>query len=995
MKKTDSPVLVSSIYNRNRETREFYSNYTWCLNPILTFRDLLIHLEDEIGLFTRYPDDWRRNESKTNLYLFASAIDCTLTDYLTRRPHDLTSIAKRIPTVQKPVEFMTCVLNLPASFKNKPENKKLWELQAGWVKTVEQVCRLLVPVISGPGSKDMANEFPVPEKEIIRQCSLSVKRLKSANLPEDLLTARMKPNEGYRCQDLSWHDMGTLARRFAETVPDKNSRYIILGSRTAGSYLAPVLKVYLEYYGFSDVSWMTVRPKRGVFGIEKKRLQNLLSGITRVILIDDYANTGNTFHLLEKITRNFGIPSEHTVIMAPVHPVLAHRFDSGKQIDGVLKTGRHTKVLPLYQEDLYLKQIMEPNFAGPILRDLMTDENVEELSISDTRETALINESLWDHYPDSFQARLKRLYEVNLHKTNATTEIRKVLAKNVAPGWLGYHAYLAGTNLHGFVPKMIGQRNGLLFMEWVDGVPLTKNDVTDKVLQRLASYIAQRTKTLNLSEDPRSSQPYLSWGWLEILSIFRMAYHRFLGYLKYTDLLSNLQKALPSPPVLVDGRMQPDEWLLVDRETNDPNMDQNGERRLIKIDFEHHNFGAPELDVVDPAYDLAISSFEFELAEESEDRLISLYTELSGDKLALNERVFLYKLLYAKTVSDRSLHQLNQIQSKETKIRLDRRFQWSRDFRVFAMNKFCTSLLKNGKPAYNHPSIFFIDIDGILDVEIFGFPHTTFSGLEAVALLYSNGYSIIPNTGRSCIHMKNYCKYYGFAWAICEYGCVIVDMENDREISLIDDDTANELSRCRNILSNMKDVFVDSNYRYAIRAYRYNDKETVCLSADEVSAILKEYGLNRLRVVSREADTYFVGAGNNKGNAIDYCRHYIFPQELSTTAVGDSPDDVYMLEKINRAFAPSNACDEIYEMAKHGKCIVVSKKTQRGLLEIVHKIIASNDRQVRVTSANHSRRDWFMNNYDKHSFQKFMIRILSVAESSRFKRLIYILTKGL
>ena len=35
-------------------------------------------------------------------------------------------------------------------------------------------------------------------------------------------------------------------------------------------------------------------------------------------------------------------------------------------------------------------------------------------------------------------------------------------------GWLGYHAYLAGVRLSGFVPKTIGLRHGLLLTEWIE-----------------------------------------------------------------------------------------------------------------------------------------------------------------------------------------------------------------------------------------------------------------------------------------------------------------------------------------------------------------------------------------------------------------------------------------------------------------------------------------------------------------------------------------------
>jgi len=45
-------------------------------------------------------------------------------------------------------------------------------------------------------------------------------------------------------------------------------------------------------------------------------------------------------------------------------------------------------------------------------------------------------------------------------------------------------------------------------------------------------------------------------------------------------------------PTLIDGRMQRAEWVA-------------GPQGLLKTDYEHHGMGKEELNVVDPAYDLA------------------------------------------------------------------------------------------------------------------------------------------------------------------------------------------------------------------------------------------------------------------------------------------------------------------------------------------------------------------------------------------------------
>jgi len=44
-----------------------------------------------------------------------------------------------------------------------------------------------------------------------------------------------------------------------------------------------------------------------------------------------------------------------------------------------------------------------------------------------------------------------------------------------------------------------------------------------------------------------------------------------------------------------------------------------------KVDFEQHNFGGAELDIVDPAYDLASAIFELAFTEQEEQELLDEY----------------------------------------------------------------------------------------------------------------------------------------------------------------------------------------------------------------------------------------------------------------------------------------------------------------------------------------------------------------------------------
>ncbi len=87
----------------------------------------------------------------------------------------------------------------------------------------------------------------------------------------------MKLNEGYRCQDLTHYDALTLADRFMETQPSKSAKIVVIGPRTAGTYFAPLISHHLRSRGFSNVSWITLRPKKGLSRVESEFFRQNLS----------------------------------------------------------------------------------------------------------------------------------------------------------------------------------------------------------------------------------------------------------------------------------------------------------------------------------------------------------------------------------------------------------------------------------------------------------------------------------------------------------------------------------------------------------------------------------------------------------------------------------------------------------------------------------------------------------------------------------------------
>ncbi len=944
------PAELSDQYGQGN----FYRNYLWSINPFLTIRELLVKTGEELDRFRRCVVPWQRCEMKSNLYLFACSMSCTADDFLSRRAWHIAPLEKVVPRLGRLVGFAENAMNFPVQLRQSINLRWMREWKEQLDRFVEMTCMLVL--------RDDVNSSTDTEG-----LELAFERIQGPNLPPDFLEARMRLNEGYACQDLHCDDLLTLAERFLETNPDREARYVVVGARTAGSYFAPLIKVCLQANGLPNVEWITLRPRYGAHGTEGKRLKQLLRGDVKVLLSDDYSNTGRTLRMLEKCVLNCGVDPENVTALVPSHPSADVDLSDvlAKDSSGV------RRLITIGLGELHVAKALEPLSIGRIVSDILTESGVRAVSVIESEWSCEVNRTLWSHYDESFQARLKRVYELSMTNGDGSEIRKRIIAKSVGFGWLGYHAYIAGRALDGFVPEVLGLREGILIMEWIEGTPLTDSDVTDEVIEEMSAYLARRRETLGLTEDPKGNIPYLGWGWLEILSVLRNVYNRLLGYMKYQVLLENLKRTLRFRPTLIDGRMRPGEWIRSDN-------------RLVKVDFEQHCFGAPELDFVDPAYDIAATVFEFHLNEALEERMVASYCNRSGDAETLRDRIFIGKLLYATSEAERALHRIVKDCGSGDRYVLNERLLHSWNFRVYAMNKFASSFLRIVEPGGRNSGLFFMDLDGVFDSEIMGFPHTTASGLEAISLLKSAGYNVILNTGRSVEHVRDYCRNFGFAGGIAEYGSVIVNPVTFTELPLVDDDTLDELKRCKEVLSTIGGIYTDSGYHCAIRAFRYAPGGAKGLTPEEAAEFLERNEFNLIKMISRKPDTYFVGRNVDKGSAM---APMIILSGFSgdhIAAIGDSDEDLPMLKRARYSYAPSNCSKGIRRLERKLGCTILPGTGPAGLLDAVATLL-------RLDSYTPLKK--FTTSYPPDSLRELMFQLLTIADYPLHKRLLSVVKR--
>jgi hydroxymethylpyrimidine pyrophosphatase-like HAD family hydrolase/hypoxanthine phosphoribosyltransferase len=923
--------------------REFYSSYEWCLNPILSLSELLQRLREELDQCSSLQVEWQQQESVINLYLFACGISCTVDDYLAWRPWVLSPLSERYPILRPVIPFVQWIVNAPHASRSLLSHRPVLPWKRQWDLYVDEICKILA------GEQKLSST-------LLSKLKWELESLTAASLPEELLKGRMKINEGFRCQDLTHYDILSMARRFVATNPDSQRRHVVIAPRTAGAYFAPLVTAYLSMLGWPGVAWMTIRPKRGLSRREKRRLHKLLSPSASVILIDDYANTGQTLRSMQKILRKFGVQYQDMTVLAPIHPT---------RPQCAVAEEKKVRTILLQHNELYKNQLLGPHSVEPLMREYYRELGWKNIFIAENPYIDAMNARLWAHYADGFQVRLKRVYEVHLGRINGESVVKKVLAKSVGWGWLGYHAYIAAVRLLHYVPPVIGLRNGFLFIEWLDKSEREQIVTDSSTVKRLSSYVACRVRSLPLRKDPRFEFPEYGWGWLEILSILRRSYGVDIGRLKDRVILRYLQHVVSPVPTLIDGRMQLDEWIRPNRE-------------IYKIDFEHHNFGAPELDVVDPAYDLAAAMFEFRLSESEQRQLVWRYAQETKDE-TISDRLLLYRLLYATVVKRRSAESVIRQRPRDTQEQLNQRYILSWSHLVYTMNQFWGSIAGSTNSSSFDGPLFFMDLDGVFDAEILGFPHTTPSGLAALKHLQSNGYVVVLNTGRSLEHVRNYCSAYGLPGGIAEYGSAFLDAAHQQVIPLTDNETVEQLAHFREAILKMPGVFSDPGHQYSIRVYRYDGTGTVGLRAQEVNGLLKQLGTQALTFVTHSDGTYIIPRGVEKGLGLRKVKEILNRSDDAVAAIGNSDEDLPLLQESDFSYAPSNCSRMVRELAKKRKCRIMPQPRQRGLLAAVHDLVGTN-------SGAHDGASFVPDTIE--SFSDLMLRLLHAAEGSRTRRIL-------
>src|SRR3989475_256218 len=258
------------------------------------------------------------------------------------------------------------------------------------------------------------------------------------------------------------------------------------------------------------------------------------------------------------------------------------------------------------------------------------------------------------------------------------------------------------------------------------------------------------------------------------------------------------------------------------------------------------------------------------------------------------------------------------------------------NFLTLHTTRLCASACRRPEtPRWRAPLVV-LDVDGVLDKQIFGFPCTTAAGIRAVSLLHAHEVAVALNTARTVPEVKEYCRAYGFVGGVAEYGAAVWDAVNGRERVLVSDESLRQLDRARLALRTLPGVFVNDDYRYSLRAYTYERGTTVALPTMLIRNLLAGLGADRLDFHQTYLDTAVLAKETDKGRGLEALLALSGTDSYETIAVGDSEADLPMFRVARRSVAPSHI--SCRPAAVRLGCRIADGAFQPGLLGIVRSI---------------------------------------------------------
>jgi hypothetical protein len=360
---------------------------------------------------------------------------------------------------------------------------------------------------------------------------------------------------------------------------------VCIGIRSIGTALSAVVAACLQAEGCAVTSW-TLRPRghpfdrRPVLGAALRARLAASTELLFLIVDEGPGISGSSLGGTAELLGSLGVPDSRIVLLPSWDP-------PPELLRSTTAQGRWTR------HRRFVSGFEQVWVESGRLDDLLTQEPVSDMGAGRWREELIADGAR----------------RPTIHPQHERRKFRSPgsLARFAGLGSLGHERLARARTLAelGFSPHPSRLAHGFLALELAPGTPLARGEVDADLLDRMARYLASLRERFAL---PDSARTDLS----EMI-------HVNLDEAGLEAWADTLHDPADGPPVAVDGRMLPHEWVRTSR-------------GYLKVDaLDHHDdhfFPGP----VDIAWDIAAAAVEFAMPAQAREILVERYRRLSGDR---------------------------------------------------------------------------------------------------------------------------------------------------------------------------------------------------------------------------------------------------------------------------------------------------------------------------------------------------------------------------
>jgi hydroxymethylpyrimidine pyrophosphatase-like HAD family hydrolase/hypoxanthine phosphoribosyltransferase len=660
----------------------------------------------------------------------------------------------------------------------------------------------------------------------------------------------------FRSFDQHPRDLQSLARLVLSDGRPIRSDVVVVGVRTSGSYLAPLLAAALRIAGCDQAQWVTIRPRHRPSPMVHARLEALARAGARALVIDDPPTTGGSIGVVATQLESVGFSSERITLTLAL-------LENGRVPD---RLGRFGAVVLNWAEwDIHRR--LAPDAVRSMLDDLWTDKcdvvDLVPLTVHD-------HPNARGHAQAGFRATVAA-------RPGGRRSSRTLVAEGTGLGLFGRHVLAVSTALPGLVPDVAGFRDGVAVRQWLAEDARVDLD-TETSVRAAVRYVTTRWSALPVRQDASASMAGQQPVW-EIASRLLAQPYGIAGLAMRTARLDVAVRSILAPPKpsVIDGQTGGRSW-----------FEDGGS--LLKVSFAERAFSNLDLACYDAVYDLAglaLATPTLELADVARAEF-EAQTGISVDP----ERCLLYRLVHLW-----DLRRLEQVTAYLAEVAMSRVWQeWAR------------ARLLPGATDHRRGPWCAIDIDGVLESGRPGASVLTPSAASGLAALIAHGHRVLLATGRSIAELEDRCARYDLGGGVAEYGGIVHDPGSGTSRELIDDDDRAALATCRTYLSKFEGVHLAEGFRTAVRAFQLDaGGSRIRIDAETAAGALRATG-GRLKAHDGVGQVDFVPVGVDKVHGVAELLALLGARGDSLAfAVGDSDADLAMLRFADRGFVPSHA----------------------------------------------------------------------------------------